>query len=184
MNGRTRGALFFAIGLAGVTAALAQSSATYSLTEEVVNSGGQPAQGVGPGSAAFRISLGSIGEPIANRTLSGASYRLDGGLIAAYPPPGEVDGLLVLVDQQTMTWSVEPGATAYNVYSGLLSSLPGGFGTCAVARVAGTTADDVTSPAPGTGLFYLVTAVNRLREEGSKGHTSSGAERANTLPCP
>lgn len=188
MNGRRRAALCFTITLALVlaagSAAFAQSSASYALHEAVVNAGGQPVQGVRPGSAGFRISLGSIGEPIANPTLSGASFRLDGGLVAAYPPPGEVDGLLLLLDRQTLTWSAEPGATAYDVYSGLLSSLPGGFGACAADRVPGTTAVDVTSPAPGTGLFYLVTAVNRLREEGTKGHTSSGAVRSNPLPCP
>ena len=52
------------------------------------------------------------------------------------------------------------------------------------AQVAGTSAVDDTLPSTGTGLFYLVTGVNRLREEGTKGRSSSGTERANPLPCP
>jgi hypothetical protein len=33
-------------------------------------------------------------------------------------------------------------------------------------------------------LFYLVTGENRLGEEGTKGRTSTGAERVNPTPCP
>jgi len=141
-------------------------------------------RGTPPRPTTYRISLDSIGEPIAGRILTGASYRLDGGLAAAYPPSGEVEGLQILPDSQTLVWSPEPFSMAYNVYSGLLSALPGPYGTCALAQVVGTSAVDSTLPSAGTGLFYLVTGVNRLREEGTKGRSSSGTERANPLPCP
>lgn len=163
---------------------LAQSSPSHTLSEQVFNGGGRPAQAVISTSASFRISLDSIGEPIAAHTLAGPSFRMDGGLAASFPPAGEIDGLLLLADRQTLVWSPEPASTAYNVYTGLLSSLPGSYGACAVARVPGTSAIDVTTPAPGTGLFYLVTGVNRLREEGTKGRTSSGVVRTNPAPCP
>jgi hypothetical protein len=163
---------------------LAQSSPSHKLTEHVFNAGGRPAQAVTSTSATYRLSVDSIGEPVAGGTLTGFSFRLDSGLAAAYPPPGEVTGLQVLVDGQTLVWSPEPFSTAYNVYSGLLSTLPGGYGTCAAARVPGLSAVDPTLPGAGSGLFYLVTGVNRLREEGTKGHASSGVERANPSPCP
>jgi hypothetical protein len=179
------------IGLLLVTGAaaipspvLAQTSASYTQTEHVFNAGGQPGQAVSPSSASFRISLDSVGEALAGVTMTGASFRLGSGLDAAYAPPGEVVGLQMLADRQTMVWSPEPASTAYNVYAGPLSTLPGGFGACAVAHVATTSAIDPVMPAPGSGVFYLVTGANRLWTEGTKGWTSSGAERSNTDPCP
>jgi hypothetical protein len=177
--------------LAGVLLALAppvlfaQSSASYRIDEKALNEGGRPAQAVVCTSASYRISLDAIGDPIAGLTMSGPSFHLGGGSLAtAFPPPGEVNGLQLLADRQTLAWAPEPAASAYNVYAGLLSTLPGQFGACAIARVAGTSAVDLTVPSLGTGLFYLVTGVNRLREESTKGHTSNGSERANPSPCP
>ena len=43
----------------------------------------------------------------------------------------------------------------------------------------------LAAPVPaGNGYFYLVTARNRLWEEGTKGSSSAGAQRANPAPCP
>jgi hypothetical protein len=162
----------------------AQSSASFRLTEHVFNAGGRPAQAVVSSSESYRLSLDSIGEPIAGQALDGASYRLDGGVASAYPPPGEVGGLDILADSQTLSWFREPASTAYNVYTSPLSTLPGGYGACAIARVAGTSWVDPALPAPGNGVFYLVTGENRLREEGTKGYASSGSERSNPSPCP
>jgi len=172
------------LAAAGSSTALAQSSASYRIEEKALNEGGRPAQGIASASASYRISLDAIGGPAAGVTMSAPSFQLGGGLAPAFTPPGEVSGLQLLADRQTMTWSPEPASAVYNIYSGVLSSLPGPFGACAIARVAGTTAADSTVPTPGTGLFYLVTGVNRLREEGTKGRTSSGTERANPAPCP
>jgi len=164
--------------------ALAQSSASYKLGEHAFNAGGRPAQALVSTSVSYRLTLDSIGESIAGQALGGASYQLEGGLASTYPPPGEVDGLELLGDLQTLTWSWEPASTAYNVYSGLLSTLPGGYGTCAISRVAGASWGDTFLPPPGAGAFYLVTGENRLRQEGTKGYTSAGAERSNPSPCP
>ena len=106
---------------------LAQSSPSHTQTEHVFNAGGRPAQAVTAASPSYRISLDSIGGPIAGRLLIGSSYRLAGGLAAVYPPPGEVEGLQILADRQTLLWSSEPSSTVYNVYAGLLASLPGGL---------------------------------------------------------
>jgi hypothetical protein len=162
----------------------AQSSTNYRLDDHSLNAGGRPVQAVVSSSASYRVSLDSIGQPVFGRRLSGASFGLQGGFASAYLPPGEVTGLRFLANRQTLTWLWEPASTSYDVYSGALPSLPGGFGVCATSQVAGTSWSDVTVPAPGNGLFYLVTGVNRLREEGTKGHASSGAERDNPAPCP
>jgi len=185
MTSRLRGTLAAGLAVLGTSAALAQSSPSYRIDEKALNEGGRPAQAVVSASPSYRISLDAIGDPIAARVMTAPSFRLGGGgLATAFPPPGEVGGLMVLGDRQTIVWSPEPASTAYNIYSGLLSTLPGPFGACAIARVAGTSATDLTAPGPGTGLFYLVTGVNGLREEGTKGRTSDGTVRANPSPCP
>jgi hypothetical protein len=45
-------------------------------------------------------------------------------------------------------------------------------------------ASDTSTPSVGQGRFYLVSARNRLREEGPKGYSSNGIEQANPSPCP
>ena len=158
--------------------------ADFRLDEHSLNAGGRPTQAVVSSSPAYRLVLESIGDPLIGRALSGISFTLQGGFVPAYLPPGEVKGLAFLADQQTLTWLREPASIEYDVYSGSIASLPGGYGICAEARVAGISWSDATTPAPGHGLFYLVTGVNRLREEGTKGYATSGAERPNPAPCP
>jgi len=165
-------------------AARAQSSPSYRLDEHSLNAGGRPMDGVVSTSPSFRISVEAIGALVARRDLSGTSYRMDGGFTPALRPPGEVAGLQVLVDQQTVTWLAEPASATFNVYSGPIAALPGTYGGCAVSRVSGTSWADPSLPSPGSGLFYLVTGENRLREEGTKGRTSSGVARSNPAPCP
>jgi hypothetical protein len=177
--------LVFAVIVLSIPASLlAQSSATYRLSEPIFNAGGRPAHAVVASSAGYRISLDSIGEGVARSALSGPSLRLDAGFVTAYAPPGEVTGLLVLSDGETLTWSRDPASTAYNVYSGPLATLPGDYGPCAVSRVEEPTWVDPSLPDPGTGVFFLVTGSNSLRQEGTKGQASSGVERLNDSPCP
>jgi hypothetical protein len=179
-----RKGLSVAIVLAVPGLALAQASASYKLEEHVLNAGGRPAQGVASSSTSYRISLDSIGGSLAPDALSAASYRISIGFVSGYLPPGEVGGLSILADQETLTWSYDPASIAYNLYAGGLSTLPGGYGTCAAAMVPDTSLTDLSTPPPRSGVFYLVTGENRLREEGTKGHASTGAERANPSPCP
>lgn len=161
-----------------------QSSTSYRLPEHLFNAGGRPAQAVVSTSPSFKLSLDSIGEPVAGRSLTGVSYRVDGGVAQAYRPPGEVNGLEFLADQQTIAWDWEPASTTFNVYRGPLTTLPGAYGTCGLSHATDSSWSDATMPSPGTSLFYLVTGENRLGQEGTKGYTSAGAERPNPSPCP
>ena len=161
----------------------AQTSASFKLTENVVSSGGHPLDASRPASASFRISFGAIGDAALRGALSSASYRGDGGFVGRYAPPGEVSGVR-FVDKTNLTWSHEPSVKTYNLYRNTLASLPGNFGGCYQAALVTPSFGETAAPTPGSGWHYLVTAKNRLREEGNKGRTSSGAERSNPSSCP
>jgi hypothetical protein len=83
-----------------------------------------------------------------------------------------------------LQWNPEKSVGKYEVYRDLLGTLPGAFGFCFASDVPAEAATDASSPAAGQGYFYLVTARNRLGEEGPKGYRSNGAEEANPAPCP
>jgi len=163
--------------------ASAQTSASFKLTEQAVNAGGHPPDASRPASASFRISLGAIGDTAGRNALSSASYRGDGGFVVRYTPPGEVQGVRFL-DKVNLTWNNEPSIGSYNLYRNTLASLPGNFGSCYQTALVGAAFSENDAPAQGSGWHYLVTAENRLREEGTKGHTSTGAVRNNLAPCP
>jgi hypothetical protein len=168
---------------AGVPA-WAQQSASYKLTESAVNAGGRPVNGAGAASASFRVSFDAIGDAVAGGTLASASYRLGSGFVSWFPAPGEARGLR-FSDRTTLRWDPEPSVGTYNLYRDFVSALAGGgTGTCFVNGVSTEQASDAGSPGAGKGFFYLVTARNRLAEEGTKGKRSSGTERPNPAPCP
>ena len=158
-----------------VLAALKVESAT-------LNAGGHPLQGTKLGSASYRVSLDALGDS-ARSGLTSASFRLDGGFVARYPPPGEVKNLRFTTKSQ-LVWNGERSTGTYDVYRAVLSTLPGSFGGCLASGIQPTSYDDVAIPSPATGLFYLVTAENRLLEEGTKGPSSNGVPRSNTSACP
>lgn len=174
-----------ALAMALSQVALGQESPSYRLSEHTFNAGGRPADGDGAASASYRISLDSVGQGSVGPGPSSASYRMDGGFVAAYPPPGEVTGLL-LTDEETLAWNPERSVGHYNLYRDLLGSLAGlGYGQCEQWGLTATTATDPEVPSPaGEGYFYLVTAANRLHEEGTKGWDSSLSERPNPSACP
>lgn len=136
-----------------------------------------------PASASFMVSLDAIGDGVHLAGASSASYQMDAGFVIAYPPPLEVLNL-AFTSETTLVWSPEKSVGRYNVYRGLLSSLPGGYGVCLAANVPSESLTDADVPPAGQGFFYLVTAENRLGEEGTKGHDSHGVERVNATPCP
>ena len=72
----------------------------------------------------------------------------------------------------------------YALYRGLAGALPGTYGGCLIGREHRDTVIDPVGPASRRSFFYLVTASNHLGEEGSKGNSSSGAQRPNPTPCP
>ncbi len=167
--------------LGGTT--LAQESSHYKLTEHVLNAGGNQPTGV-LASPSFRITFAAIGDGFSQGQLRSSSYVVDGGFVAAYPPPGEVSSVQ-FTTQTALAWDRERSVGTYNLYSDALSALPGlAYGTCAQSGLGGETAVVSSNPPAGGGYFYLITAKNRLGEEGTKGVASSGAERGNSAPCP
>jgi len=161
----------------------AQQSPSFRVDNGTLNEGGRPLQGVSLAGSTYRISLDAIGDATAPPSLGSASFRLDTGLVEAFAPPGEVMNQR-FANASMMTWNVEKSVGVYEVYRGLLSGLPGGFGACFQSSVVGASASDGASPPAGDGWFYLVTAKNRLGEEGTKGYQSNGAQRSNASPCP
>ncbi len=178
---RAAGCVAVLLGLTGLPAA-AQVSASFKLTESSLNSGGDPRGAVVLASSSYHVKLDALGEPLAATGLSSASYRSDASFVPAYRPAGEVRNLR-FTDRTHFSWTADPAAGTYAVYRDLLSTLPGTFGTCFQSGLTATAAVDAATPPGGRGWFYLVTARNRLREEGTKGFTST-TERTNTAPCP
>ena len=160
--------------LLAVGAASAQQSTSFTLEEHVFNAGGHPQAGTVPTSASFQITLDSIGDNAVATGLNSASFQLDSGFPTAYPPPGEVEGL-ELTDNVTLVWNIEKSIGSYNLYKDLLSSLSTlNYGTCTQEAIADETTTDVAVPTSGNGFFYLVTAENKLTEEGTKGACVDG----------
>lgn len=178
----------FVIVLVAVTVLAAlpapgQQSASFKLEESAFNAGGSPLNGAVATSASFRLTFDSIAESASARGLASTSFRMDSGLISSYPPPGETRGLR-FTDRTTLSWTPEKSVGTYNLYRDLLGTLPGNYGSCFQGAITGTTWLDAGTPPTGTGWFYLVTAENRLAEEGTKGYRSDHTERPNPLPCP
>jgi hypothetical protein len=148
-------------------AALAQSSASFQIESGHLNAGGRPLQSALAASANFRISLDAIGSSLPRR----------------YRPPGEVIGLW-FADDDTLIWTPERSTGAYNLYRDLVSALPlGTTGLCVQQQLHAATADDFALPGAAQAFFYLVTAENRIHEEGPKGNSSAGP-RPNPTACP
>lgn len=162
----------------------AQTSASYKLTEHAFNAGGHPQDGTVLSSSSYRVRLDAIGDGVLGNALSSASFRMDGGFVGCYPPPGEVEGLR-FADLETLVWDPDKSVGHYNLYRDDLDALDGlGFGACLTYDIDGESTTDADTPPAGDGYFYLVTAENRLAEEGTKGVWGGGATRANDAPCP
>ena len=95
---------------------------------------------------------------------------------------GLVQGVRLVGD--LLVWEPETLSEGYNLYRGelgaeILLQLAG----CRFAGAPTTYYPDPDLPAPGEGLFYLVTSIHSGVEE-SAGFKSSGAERSFDSPCP
>lgn len=163
---------------------LAQQSVNYKLEEHTFNNGGNPDDGVILTSGSYKMTLDAIGDTVAaSLTLSGTSFNSEAGFVEAYPPPGEVI-TLNWSDKTTLNWTPEKSVGSYCLYRGFLSNLSGlGYGNCHQQDITGSTTTDNQVPATGTGYFYLVTARNRISEEGIKGYDAGSTERSGTF-CP
>jgi hypothetical protein len=170
--------------IAAVAPARAQQSAGYDMREHSLNAAGHPEAATVMASAGFRITLDALGGLTAMPVTASASFQLNGGFVSGYPPPSEVTNVRFGPDGVSFAWDLDPASGTYQVYRDALSALQGGgTGLCTQQNLASPVTTDPQVPASG-GWFYLVTSRNRLGEEGTKGFTSGGAERLNTLPCP
>lgn len=160
--------------------AAAQSSTNYRISDHAFNNGGGPD---GPASPNYQMKLHAIGDGVAATQLGSASFLVQGSFVPAYRPPGEVQGL-DFSNNITLVWDPEPSVGDYLVYRSdptLLST--GDTGYCLASGLQESLVYEPFDPDPGTAWFYLVTARNRLDEEGTKGYRSNGSERPNPGPC-
>lgn len=178
-----RKVIIVAILLPGLSV-LAQQSASYKLEETIFNAGGLPEQGTVLTSSSYRIHLQGVGEVVMGAKVAGAHFQMEGGLVGSHSPAGEVTNLTVGSDQKTLIWSPEGSVGTYNVYRDLVGSLPGTYGACLQSGLTANSEVDPAVPAVGQAFFYLVTARNRIGEEGTKGYDSAGRARGNPAPCP
>lgn len=174
----------FVVALVVVTSvASAQTSSSYKLTEHSLNAGGRPEHGTVAASASYRITLDSIGDAIVAGSLSSASFHTVASFGQAYPPPEEVRDLR-WATATDLEWNAERSVGGYNLYRDGLTDLPGTHGECLASDLGGTSYIDTTDPPAGDGYFYLVTARNRLHEEGNRGTRSDGTPRSSLNACP
>ena len=171
------------LALTAASTVRGQTSTSYKLTESTMSSGGDPRDGAYAASAGYRIHLDALGQAVVAVGLASAGFHLDSGFVEAYPPPKEVMHVH-WTTATSLVWDPEASVGSYELYRNLLSTLPGAFGNCFQSGIAGESWTDATTPSAGTGWFYIVTARNRLAEEGTKGFQSSGLERPNPSPCP
>jgi len=165
----------------GTAWASGPSSASYRVADFAFNAGGSAPQSAN--SASFDVSPAAIGDALVLQgSLSSASFSVDAGHVVRYLPPGEP--WLVWSDATTLAWTRDRGAIRYDVYRGPVSGLPAAEGACLAEDLEGPPFAEISRPAPGAGFFYLVTAANRLDEEGSRGRRSDGSERSAANPCP
>jgi len=158
----------------------AQSSDNYKIEQGTFNNGGNPVPELT--SSSYRMTLDSIGDGISAVGLSSGSYEMDPGFPPTYAPPGEVLNLRFTSKTQ-FGWNPESSVGAYNTYRGDLGSFSG-YGACWHAGLTVRSDEDTQTPGAGAGYFYIVTAENRINEEGVKGYNSGGIPDPNPVLCP
>ena len=166
--------------------ASAQQSSSFRLEEHVFNAGGHPQAGTILTSVSFQITLDAIGEGLVAGPLNSTSFQMEGGFGSAYPPPGEAENLR-FTDATTLVWDPERSRGDYALYQGLVTiPFDADYGLCEQPPPVLSTETATVTGVMGVGdsLFYLVTARNRLGEEGPKGFDDLGVERGNPVPCP
>jgi hypothetical protein len=148
--------------------AFAQESASFRIKTPVLNNGGRPLDGLFPSSANYRLRPDALGEGAVQASAVSASFRLAGGFLQAFPPPGEVKDLR-FTNATTLAWDPEPFADSYHLYrTGPMGSGIGTMpvGNCLQSGIAGLTTTEPDVPPTGKAFFYLVNAVNCTRIEG------------------
>ena len=180
---KTLGAAMLSIAFLAIPA-FAQQSASFKVTEHVLNAGGHPSGGVVMTSTSFKISLDALGGSVVQGGMTSASFRMDASFVSAYPSPGEVTGLRFST-QQMLRWDAETSRGVYNLYRDLVSNLPNlGYGFCEQTGLGDEMTTDFDVPLAGDAFFYLITAENRLGEEGTKGLKADGVTERLGVTCP
>lgn len=134
-------------------------------------------------SGAYGITLSAVGDPLmSDGPLARPGLEAQSGFVSTFSPATEVSDL-AFSGSGTLVWSPARSAVSYNVYRGALEGLSTSYGSCLSTGIPATTADDPSSPALGSGYFYLVTATNSLDEEGASGFDSGSTPRTPTA-CP
>ena len=163
---------------------LAQESDSFELAEHSFNAGGSPQDGALLMSPNFRLSLSAIGQGVTPGALTSTNFGLSGGFVSTYPPPGEVTNQR-FADPTTLFWDGERSVGVYNLYQGVIANpFDPAYGACTLPDIATASTSFGATPGVGEAFFVLLTAENRLREEGTKGTNSSGILRPNLTPCP
>lgn len=98
------------------------------------------------------------------------------GVTLAQAPP-EVQGV-GFADPQSLVWSPASGASAYDVYRGIVSDLTTMPARCHAYRVPSSAFATPAAPDSGKGFFYLVTGEAAAGQEGTAGTSSAGVPRA------
>ncbi len=160
----------------------AQSSASHRVSD-LSFTGGAASAAAPSTSPSYRVTLAAVGDvPRGVPTLSGAAYSVSGGFVGTYPPPLEVANLRFAAPGSTrLAWNAEPSAGTYQVYRGAVGGPPA---PCLAGPLTLREHVDPAAPAPGSGFQYLVTARNRLGEEGTAGNRSDGSARTTGAACP
>jgi hypothetical protein len=99
---------------------------------------------------------------------------MESGFVSGYPPPGEVYNVW-FEDASTMHWNPERSVGTYHLYRD---------DTCSHPDLTDPLASIPDVPGVDTFYSYLVTAMNRISEEGTQGYKSDSSERTNADPCP
>lgn len=159
-----------------------QESPNYKNNEYAFNNGSNPAPEIV--STNFKITLSSIGDGIFPPWALSSNYYISSGFTVSYPPPSEVLNLR-FTSKTEMIWDPEWSVGTYNVYRGITYDLPSGdYGNCVAYNLTSTSYSDTEIPISGHCFFYIITAVNKIKEEGTMGYKSDGTKRNNFRPCP
>ena len=175
------------VGIAGLlllasAMAHAQSSASFEVSDWILNNGGNPRGGVPLASASFRMTADTIGGGVPAAGLISSSFTADSGFLSPYAPPGEVNSL-GFASKSQLSWASDRSAGTYDLYRETLANLADA-GACFAHGLEQPGASDGELPDPDNAFFYLVAVRNRLAEEGTKGQRSDGTARPDSIPCP
>jgi len=162
----------------------AQQSASFKIEEQTFNAGGHPRGGMELSSPGHLISLGALGRGMTILELSSTSYTMSASFAGLNPPPGEVANVR-FTGPLSLAWDRERSVGTYNLYlESVTVPFDPGYGTCQASGITTELETIAATPPPGEAIFILVTAQNRLGEEGVKGASSAGILRDNTNACP